>query len=226
MHSQRYDEANKLIDPNKYYSAGDAIDLLKKTATTKFDASVELHFKLGIDPKKGDQQVRGSIDLPHGTGKSKKVAVFCGPDKEKEAKDAGAEIVGGKEIIEQIKNTGKFDFEVAVATPEMMRYLAAVAKILGPKGVMPSPKNETVTEKIGPTVAQLKKGKITFKNDDTANVHLMIGKASFEKSKLVDNLNACMDAVKKAKPSSSKGVYIKTAVLNATMSPAINLSAS
>lgn len=201
------------------------MDIVKKTATTKFDGAVELHLNLGIDPKKGDQQVRGSISLPHGSGKSQFVTVFCGTDREKEAKEAGADEVGGKDLIDEIKKTGKFKFDVAIATPEMMRNLAAVAKILGPKGVMPSPKNETVTEKIKETVAQLKKGKVTFKNDDTGNIHLIVGKVSFEKAKLLENINACLNEVRRAKPSSSKGIYIKTAVLNATMSPAVRISA-
>ncbi|MBI3626705.1 50S ribosomal protein L1 [Candidatus Uhrbacteria bacterium] len=223
--SKRYDAAAKLVDPKRSYGPAEAVELAKKTANTKFDSSIELHANLGIDPKKGDQQVRGSIDLPHGTGKTKKVAVFCGPDKEKEAQEAGADVIGGKELIDEIKKTGKFDFEVAVATPAMMKDLAAVAKILGPKGMMPSPKNETVTEKIKDTVTKLKKGKITFKNDDTANIHLMIGKASFDSTKLLENLNACIDAIKKAKPSSSKGVYMKTLVLTSSMGPAVKVSA-
>lgn len=226
MHSQRYQEAVKLVDPNKSYSLDEAVDLLKKTSTTKFDASVELHLNLGVDPKKGDQQVRGTIALPHGTGKSKTVAVFCGSDKEKEAKEAGADKIGGKEFIDEIKASGKFDYDVAVATPDMMRLLAAVAKILGPKGLMPSPKNETVTEKIKDAVSQLKKGKITFKNDDTGNIHLMIGKVSFDKQKLMENLAESLEAVKKAKPSSSKGIFIKSATLTSSMGPAINISIS
>lgn len=224
MGSKRYEAAAKLVDSNKTYSPAEAIELVKKTSNTKFDASVEFHANLGIDPKKGDQQVRGSIDLPHGSGKTKKVAVFCGTDREKEAKEAGADVVGGKELIDEIKKTGKFDFEVAIATPAMMKDLAGVAKILGPKGMMPSPKNETVTEKIKETVAQLKKGKVTFKNDDTSNVHLMIGKASFESKKLLENLMVCLDGIKKAKPASSKGIYIKNAILTSSMGPAIRLS--
>ncbi|MEK7253453.1 MAG: 50S ribosomal protein L1, partial [Bacteroidota bacterium] len=195
-----------MINPNRSYPLEEAIELVKKTATTKFDSSVEFHANLGIDPKKGDQQVRGSIDLPHGTGRTTKIAVFCQPEKEAEAREAGADVVGGKELLDEIKKTGRFDFEVAVATPAMMKDMASVAKILGPKGVMPSPKNETVTDKIKETVAKLKKGKITFKNDDTSNIHLMIGKASFDSKKLLENLQVCMDAIKKAKPSSSKGV--------------------
>jgi large subunit ribosomal protein L1 len=180
---------------------------------------------LGIDAKKGDQMVRGTVSLPNGTGQTKKVAVFTSvPEKEKEAKEAGADLVGGEELIAQINSTGKCDFEIAVATPEMMPKMAKIAKILGPKGLMPSPKNETVTAKIKETVAQLKKGKVAYKNDDTGNVHQVIGKSSFTKEQIVENFNVFMDAIRRAKPSSSKGTYIQSVTMTSTMGPGVKVS--
>jgi large subunit ribosomal protein L1 len=180
---------------------------------------------LGIDPKKGDQQVRSTVTLPHGTGKTKKVAAFVSsPDQEKEAQKAGAELVGGEELIAEIAKTSKCDFDVAIAAPDMMPKMAKIAKILGPRGLMPSPKNETVTSNIGKTVEALKGGKVTFKNDDTANVHQVIGRASFSDEQLNQNFTAFMEALKRAKPPSSKGNYIKGVVIASTMGPGIKVS--
>ena len=212
------------IDTTKSYSIEEAVKLAKEIATTKFDASVELHFRLGIDPKKGEQQVRGTIVLPHGTGKSKKIAVFADGDKVKEAKDAGADIVGGQELIDEIKKTGKVDFEVAVATPDMMKNLAAVAKVLGPRGLMPSPKNETITMNVKKVIEELKKGKIAFKNDDTANLHQVIGKASFDEAKLIENCKTFIEAINKAKPEATKGTFIKSLTLATSMGPGIKIA--
>src|SRR3990172_4873110 len=164
--SKRYKELKASFDNKKSYSTEEAVDLVLKTSTTKFDGSVEVHFRLGIDPKKGDQMVRGTVALPHGTGKTKKVAAFVPANKEAEAKEAGAELVGGEELIAEIAKTGKIDFDIAVATPDMMPKLAKVAKILGPKGLMPSPKNETVTPNIKKAIDELRGGKVAFKNDD------------------------------------------------------------
>ncbi len=222
--SKRYKELKTQVDSKKTYSPEEAIELVKKTATTKFDSSVEVHVRLGIDPKKGEQMVRGTTTLPHGTGKTKKVAVFTtSPDKEKEAKDAGADLIGGEELVSQIVSTGKCDFDIAVATPDMMPKMAKAAKVLGPKGLMPSPKNDTVTAKVKETVAALKKGKVAFKNDDTANVHQVIGKASFASAQLVENFSALMDALRRAKPSSSKGTYLISVTLTSTMGPAVKV---
>lgn len=214
------------VDKNKVYSADEAIALAKETSGVKFDASVEAHANLGIDPKKGEQQIRATVALPHGTGKTKIVAVFAGTaEKEKEAKEAGADFIYGEEDIKKIKDTGKIEFEVAVTTPDMMPKLAAVAKVLGPKGLMPNPKTETVGPNIKKMVEELKKGKITFKNDDTGNVHVSIGKVSFTSEQLKENLTAWLEALKKAKPATSKGVYIKNLVLTTTMGPAIKIVA-
>lgn len=222
-HSKRYEQVAKKIQKGKSYSAAQAIKLVKETATTKFDSSVEIHLRLGIDPKKGEQQVRGAITLPFGTGKTKIIAAFVPPDKEKEAKEAGADIAGGQELIDQIKATGKVDFEIAVATPDMMPKLAAVAKILGPKGLMPSPKNETIAVNLKKTIGELKKGKINFKNDDTGNVHQIIGKVSFAESELLANYQALVEAIKKAKPATAKGTYIENISISSSMGPGIKV---
>ena len=213
------------MDKTKTYSIEEAIELTKKTSKTKFDASVEMHFRLGIDPKKGDQQVRGAVSLPHGTGKTIKVAAFVTPENEKEAKKAGADYVGGEELVEEIKKTEKTDFQIAVAEPAMMKNLAKIAKILGTRGLMPSPKNETVTLNPAKTVAELKKGKISFKNDGTGNLHTIIGKVSFSKEQLIENFNVLLTAIKKAKPSSSKGVYIKNISISSSMGSGVRVNA-
>ncbi len=224
--SKRYSELKKLIDPKKVYPVAEAVDLVKKTSTTKFDGSVEIHLNLGIDPKKGEQQVRITLVMPNSTGKTKKIAAFVPADKEKEATDAGADIVGGEELIAQIATTGKIDFEVAVATPDMMPKMAKVAKVLGPKGLMPNPKTETVSANVKKMIEELKRGKISIKNDATGNIHQTIGKTSLENEKLAENAKAIIEAIRKAKPASSKGVFIKNAVLTSTMGPAIKVDAS
>lgn len=222
MRGKKYRTALEKINKNKTYSIEEAVKLVKENKLAKFDESVEVHIKLSIDTKAGDQQVRGTVVLPHGTGKTKKVAVITST-KAKEAKDAGADIVGGEEMIAKLKS-GKFNFDILVATPEMMPKLAPIAKILGPKGLMPSPKTETVTEKIKETVEALKKGKVNFKNDDTGNIHQIIGKISFEENKLVENLKALTGALNKAKPAAVKGKFIKSATICSTMSPGIKIS--
>jgi large subunit ribosomal protein L1 len=225
-HSKRYTELKALIDGSKVYSPEEALELVKKTATTKFDSSIEVHVRLGIDSKKSDQQVRGTVSLPHGTGKTKKVCAIVGnAEAEKDAKDAGADIVGGQEIIDEIAKTSKYDAEVFVTTPDMMPKMAKIAKILGPKGLMPSPKNETVTTNLTKTIGELRKGKVAFKADDTANLHQVIGRSSFTKEQLAENYATLMEAVRKAKPSSSKGVYLQSITLTSTMGPAIRVAA-
>jgi len=222
--SKRMKALKEKVDKNKIYSPVEAIKLAKETANTKFDASIELHARLGIDPKKGEQQIRATVVLPHGSGKTKKVAAFVTPEKVAEAKEAGADVIYGEEEIKKLKDTGKFDFEVAVTTPDMMPKMAAVAKILGPKGLMPNPKTETVGPNIKKMIEDLKKGKITFKNDDTANVHVTIGRASFTEDQLTENFKAFMDALSKAKPNTSKGTYIQNLIITSTMGPAIRVS--
>ena len=219
--SKRFSELKKLIDPKRTYPLTEAIELVKKTSTVKFDAGVEIHLRLGIDPKKGDQQIRGTVTLPHGTGKTKKIAVFT--ENEKEAKEAGADLAGAKELIDKIKKTGKTDFDIAVATPDMMKNLAPIAKILGTRGLMPSPKNETITTNIKKTVKELKGGKVAFKNDDTTNIHLLVGKVSFDDKKLIKNIETFTDAVKKAKPASTKGTFIQNASISSSMGPGIKI---
>lgn len=215
-----------IYEANKTYSIAEALEIVKKITTTKFDASVEVHFRLGINPKKGDQQVRGAVSLPNGTGKKVRVAAFVTAGNEKAAKDAGADLVGGEELIEEIKKSGKTDFEVAVAEPAIMKNLASIAKILGTRGLMPSPKNETVTPNVANAVTELKKGKISYKNDDTANLHCLIGKVSFETPKLVENFAALLDNIRKAKPSSAKGSYIKGVSICSSMSKGVKVIVS
>jgi large subunit ribosomal protein L1 len=187
---------------------------------------VEIHAKLGIDPKKGEQQVRGTISLPHGTGKTKRVAAFVNGEKMKDAKEAGADIVGAEEVIDELAKSGKIDFDIAVATPDMMPKLAKVAKILGPRGLMPNPKTDTVGTNVKKMVEELKKGKISFKNDDTGNVHISVGKASFSETQLTENINAALDALRKAKPASAKGSYFGNVTLSSTMGPGIKVQVS
>ena len=214
---------SSIYDANKSYSIAEAIEIVKKITTTKFDSSMEVHLKLGINPKKGDQQVRGAVSLPNGTGKTVRVAAFVSPENEKAVKEAGADLVGGEELIDEIKKSGKTDFEVAVAEPAMMRNLAAIAKVLGTRGLMPSPKNDTVTPNVAKAVEELKKGKISFKNDDTSNLHCLIGKVSFPTDKLAENYAALIETVRKAKPASSKGSYIKGVSICSSMSKGVKV---
>lgn len=212
------------IDKSKSYPIEEAVGLIKENKIAKFDESVEVHVRLSIDPKKGDQQIRSTVTLPHGTGKTRKVAVITSK-KEKEAKDAGADIIGGEDIIEKIK-AGKIigEVDVIVATPEMMPKIASVAKILGPKGLMPSPKTETVTDKIKETVESLKKGKTGFKNDNTANIHQVIGRVSFSADQLKENFEAFREALDKARPKDYKGKLVEQIVVCSTMGPSVRIS--
>ncbi len=224
--SKRYAELKKLIDSKKLYSLDEAVELVKKTGTTKFDSSVEVHVNLGIDVKKGDQQVRSTLLFPHSVGKTKKVIAFVSADKEKEAKEAGAERVGGEELIAEVAAANKIDFDVAVATPDMMVKLTKIAKLLGPAGLMPNPKTETVSPNVKKMVEEIKKGKVSFKNDSTANVHQLVGKVSMAAASIKENTQAFMDGVKKTKPASSKGTFIKSVTLTSTMGPAVHIDPS
>jgi len=224
MHKRgkKYLEAKKLIEKGKIYSLAEGIELAQKTAITKFDGSLEVHINLSLDPKL-KQVVRGSAVLPHGSGKKVRICVFTAPDKQKEARAAGATLVGGEELIKEIKQTQKTDFDVAVASPEMMKGLAQIAKILGQRGLMPNPKNETISPNPAKIVTELSKGKITFKADDSGNLHQTLGKISFEKQKLLENLKVLLEAVKKALPKEGKGVMIKSITLASTMGPGIKV---
>ncbi len=214
------------FDKAQTYKPEIALELVKKLHTAKFDASIELHFRLGIDPKKGDQQIRTAVSLPHGTGKDVKIAAFVSSANEKAVKEAGADIIGGEELIEEIKKTEKTDFEVAVAEPAMMKNLGKIAKILGTRGLMPSPKNETVTDDPVKAVKELKKGKVNIKNDATSNIHTVIGKVSFDDNKLLENFKTIFDAVQKAKPAKAKGQYFKNIVVCSSMGPGVKVNIS
>jgi len=221
MRGKKYKSAIEKIGKDKSYSIGEALKLIKENQISKFNESVEIHINSNIDPKKGDQQIRGSVVLPHGTGKIKKIAVVTST-KDKEAKDAKADLVKGEDLVEDIKK-GKINFDVLIATPEMMPKLAQVAKVLGPKGMMPNPKTGTVTDKVKEAIEMIKKGKADFKNDNTGNVHQVIGKISFEENQLEENFDVFMKAVKKSKGEGVKGKLINKVVVCSTMSPGIRI---
>ena len=210
--SKRYAEAAKLVDPNKVYSVEEAVALAKKTSTVKFDATVELSFSLNVDPRHADQMIRGAMVLPHGTGKSQKVAVVAQGDAAKAAQEAGADFVGDQDIIDQIQK-GWFGFDVLIATPNMMGKLGKLGRVLGPKGLMPNPKTGTVTMDVANAVNEVKKGKVTYRVDREGNLNVIIGKASFDDEKLVENFKAIYDVIAKARPSAVKGTYMKKVVL-------------
>lgn len=212
------------VDKNKVYALPEAIALVKETGAVKFDATVELHANLGIDVKKSDQQIRATVALPHGTGKTKTVAAFVSANDEKKARDAGADFIYMEEDIKAIKDTGKIEFEIAVATPEMMPKLAVAARVLGPKGLMPNPKTGTVDSDIAKIIKELKRGKIAFKNDDTANVHMPVGKLSFSPEQLKENLDAALESLRRAKPNGAKGTYIKGLYLTSSMGPSVKIA--
>ncbi|MBU1178282.1 50S ribosomal protein L1 [Patescibacteria group bacterium] len=220
--SQRFLDAKKKIEDQEY-SVVEAVKLAKEVAPEKFDASLEVHIRLGIDVSKSDQTVKGTVTLPHGTGKKIKIAVFADESKAKAAKAAGAALVGGEDLIAKIKKTNKCDFEVAVATPEMMRFLAQVAKILGPKGLMPNPKTGTVTDDPAKVVVELQAGKVNFKNDPAGIIHQIIGKKSFDDEKLVENCNSFLEAISKVKPAKMKGEYIKGITMCTSMGPGVKV---
>ncbi|MDR3330928.1 MAG: 50S ribosomal protein L1 [Endomicrobium sp.] len=218
--SKKLIEASKLVDKKKKYTIEEASALVKETAKAKFDETVEINIRLGIDYKQRDQIVRGTISLPYGLGKTRKIAVLTKGEKQKEAETAGADIIGYVDLIESILKED-IDFDVLVATPDVMKDLSKVAKILGPKGLMPNPKSGTVTFEIGATVLELKKGRVEYKNDSFGIIHVPVGKVSFEKEKLISNIRALIEVVIKAKPSSAKGMYIKSISVSSTMGPGI-----
>ena len=217
---KKYQDACKLIEDGKLYSAEEAMELVKKTATKKFDETIELHVRLGVDPKYADQQVRGAMVLPHGTGKSKRVLVFAKGEKVKEAEEAGADFVGSDEIVQKIQG-GWLDFDVAVAPPDMMGTVGRLGKILGPRGLMPNPKLGTVTMDLSKAIGEIKAGKVEYRTDKAGNVHCLIGKASFDALKLKENFQALIDTLNRVKPAAAKGQYIRSITVAAAMGPGI-----
>ena len=222
MSGKRYQQAAKLVDQRTPYSLDNAVTLLKELPPVKFDQTVEISASLNIDPKKSDQVVRGTVVLPHGTGKTRRVIVFCKGEKEIQAKEAGAEYVGGAELIEKVQG-GWLDFDVAIATPDMMRDVSRLGKVLGPRGMMPSPKIGTVTDDVAKAINEVRKGKVEFKMDKLANIHFVIGKLSFQPQQLMENGRAALDAVVRARPSTLKGKMLRGLSLSSTMSPGIPL---
>ena len=223
-HGKKYNESAKLIDRATFYEIDDAVSLVKKTATAKFDETVELHIRTGCDGRHADQQIRGAVVLPNGTGKTVKVLVFAKGDKVAEAEAAGADHVGGEELIPKIQNDGWLDFDVVVATPDMMGVVGRLGKVLGPKGLMPNPKAGTVTMDVTKAINDIKAGKIEYRLDKTNIIHCPVGKASFTEEQLGQNINALLEAIVKAKPSTLKGQYLKSITLTSTMGPGVKVS--
>jgi large subunit ribosomal protein L1 len=221
---KKYQESAKLIDTLKLYDVNEALDLVQKTAKAKFDESVEVHVRLGVDPRHADQQVRGVVVLPHGTGKTLRVLVFAKGDKAKEAELAGADFVGAEELVTKIQSENWFDYDVIVATPDMMGVVGRLGKVLGPKGLMPNPKSGTVTFDLEKAIKEIKAGKVEYRVDKTAIIHVAIGKVSFGTEKLSDNFKTLMEAVVKAKPSAAKGTYLKNVVVTSTMGPSVKIN--
>ncbi len=217
---KKYRAAFELIEEGKLYDVETAVDLAKKTATAKFDETIEMHVRLGVDPKYNDQQVRGAVVLPNGTGKSKRVLVFTKGDKVKEAEAAGADYVGAEDLVEKIKG-GWFDFDVAVATPDMMGVVGRLGKLLGPRGLMPNPKLGTVTPDVAKAITEQKAGKVEYRTDKAGNIHCPIGKASFENQKLAENYQTLLDTLIRVKPAAAKGQYVRSITLSATMGPGV-----
>ena len=223
-HGKKYVASAGLVDSTKQYDIAEAMELTVKTKTAKFDETVEAHIRLGVDSRHADQQVRGAVVLPHGTGKSVRVLVFAKGDKVAEAEAAGADFVGGEELIPKIQNDGWFEFDVVVATPDMMGVVGRLGRVLGPKGLMPNPKAGTVTMDVAKAVNDIKAGKIEYRLDKANIIHCPVGKASFTEEQLSDNFNTLMDAIIKAKPASAKGTYLKSVTITSTMGPGIKVN--
>ena len=221
---KRYQECEKLIDNTKNYNAKEALETFEKMPKPKFDETVELHVKLGVDGKQADQQVRGTVVLPNGTGKTQRVLVFAKGDKAKEAEAAGADFVGAEELVPKIQNENWFDYDVIVATPDMMGVIGRLGKILGPKGLMPNPKSGTVTMDVTKAINEIKSGKVEYRLDKSNIIHLGFGKISFGSEKLLENYETIMEAIQKAKPAAAKGQYIKSIAISTTMGPSIYLA--
>ncbi len=219
---KKYQAALSKIEQGKIYSLEEACALIKETSTVKFDSTIDVSFRLNVDPRQADQQIRGTLTLPHGNGKTKRILAIT--HKEEEAKQAGADYVGGKEMLEKIQVQNWFDFDIIVATPDMMGELGKMGRLLGPKGLMPNPKTGTVTMDIAKAIQEIKKGKVEYRVDKEGNLHLTVGKASFDNEKLVDNLKVVCDTIVKVRPASVKGVYIKNVALHTVMGPAIHFT--
>lgn len=224
MRSKRYQEIKLKIGKNKNYSLEDAIGVIKENASSNFDETIELHVQLGINPKKTEQQVRGAVTLPYGAVKKRKIVAFVEDNMIKEAEKAGADLVGGEKLIQQIKENGNCDFDVVVAHPDLMAKLTQVAKILGPKGLMPSPKTGTISTDVPAVIKELRSGKVTFKNDAGANIHQAVAKISWDKEKIKANIDECLNVIKKLKPTGAKGIFIKKVFLSSTMGPALEIA--
>ncbi len=222
---KRYREAIAQVDREREYLPGEAIRLLKQMPEAKFDETVELAFRLGIDPRKADQMVRGTVSLPHGTGRSVRVAAFATGDKAREAREAGADVVGGEDLVEEVMK-GNIEFDATVATPDMMSTVGKAGRVLGPRGLMPNPKTGTVTFDIGKAVQDIKAGKLEYRTDRTGNLHLVIGKRSFDERQLIDNYLAVVEEILRAKPSAAKGKYVKSLTVSTTMGPGIRIDAA
>ena len=222
---KKYQDSVKEYDKTELYDVEDAMDIVVKTSKAKFDETVELHARLGVDGRHADQQVRGAIVLPHGVGKTKTVLVFAKGPKATEAEEAGADFVGAEEMAQKIQSEGWFDFDVVIATPDMMGVVGRLGKLLGPKGLMPNPKSGTVTMDVAKAISDIKAGKVEYRVDKTSIIHCPIGKKSFGNEKLMENLTVLMDAIIKAKPSAAKGTYLKSVVLSSTMGPGVKVNA-
>ena len=220
--AKRYVDSTKMFDREQHYSPVDALRILKQMPDAKFDETVELAVRLGVDPRKADQMVRGTVTLPHGTGKATRVAAFAVGDKAREAKEAGADLVGGEDLVEEVLK-GNMDFDAAVATPDMMSVLGKAGRVLGPRGLMPNPKAGSVTDEIGKAVTEIKAGKLEYRVDRQANCHVIIGKRSFDEQRLLENYLSIMDELMRAKPAASKGRYLRSITLSTTMGPGIKI---
>ena len=223
-HGKKYVDSAKLIERSRLYDTAEALELCIKTGTAKFDETVEVHVKLGVDGRHADQQVRGAVVLPHGTGKTVRVLAICKPEKEEEARAAGAEFVGGADMVQKIQSEGWMDFDVVITTPDMMGMVGRLGRVLGPRGLMPNPKAGTVAPDIARAITEAKAGKIEYRLDKTNIIHCPIGKISFGVEKLMDNFNTLLDAVNKAKPAAAKGQYVRSCVVASTMGPGVKIN--
>ena len=223
-HGKKYIESAKLIDRTKLYDPDEAVKLAQETAKSKFDETIEISVRLGVDPRQADQQVRGAVVLPHGTGKTVRVLVFAKGDQAKEAEAAGADYVGAEELVQKIQSENWFDFDVVVATPNMMGVVGRIGRILGPKGLMPNPKSGTVTMDVAKAISEIKAGKVEYRLDKPAIINCPVGKKTFTAEQLTENLNALMGAIVRAKPAAAKGIYLRSVVLSSTMGPGIKVN--